>query len=139
MLLRFFQQHALAALTASVLLGLGARAVMRLIAWLSGLPGAFSAGGSFEVVLFGLLLGFPAAFVFLALRARLRTTQPWPGLLFGAGLFLLLAMFPPGSAQSAMAGTPDPPVATALLFLGLFALFGWLLELHWRRYQARRR
>ncbi len=127
----------MASLVAAIALGVGARIVMRIISWVSGLPGAFSAGGSFEVVLFGALIGFPIALGFFWVRDRVRARLPWPGLLLGASLFLVLALLPPGSARSAMAGTPDPPVVTALLFLGLCLLFGAGLEWRWMSWRRR--
>ncbi len=136
---RFLRHHALAALFAALALGVGARLVMRLISRASNLPGSYSTGGSVEVVIFGGLIGFPAALAFFALRQRVKTRLAWPGLAFGGMMFLGLALLPPSSARSAMANTPDPPVTTAVLFLTLFLLFGALLELHWWRWLERNR
>jgi len=132
------RHHGLAALIAGLGLGLGARIVMRVIAWSAGLPGSFSSGGSLEVVVFGALIGWPVGLTFYALRHRIRSRLPWPGLLLGGGLFLAFALVPPGSARSALAGTPDPPLLTGLLFLILFLLFGASLEWRWARWRRRR-
>lgn len=135
-LIDFLGAHFLAALLAAVMLGFGARAVMRVIALVSGLAGSFSAGGSSEVIFFGALVGLPIALGFFAVRGRVPLRSPYPGACLGLILFLALALRPPPSAQSALAGTPDPPVVTALLFCGLFLLFGIGLEWRWQRWKS---
>ena len=121
-------------LLSGVLLGLGARGVMRAIAIESGLPVAFSLMGSVDVVAFGTMIGAPVAFVFLILRGRLSVRRPWAGMGCGLLLFLILALFPPPSARSAMTGTPDAPAATAFAFALLFALWGIFVDSLSRRY-----
>lgn len=135
-LIGFLGAHFLPALFAGIMLGFGARAVMRVIALASGLPGSFSVGGSSEVILLGALVGLPIALGFFALRGRVPLRTPYPGAFLGILLFLALALRPPPSARSALAGTPDLPVATALLFCGLFLLFGIGLEWRWARWQS---
>lgn len=68
--------------------------------------------------------------VFLG-RWHWRLGAPWAGVLTGLGFFAAFALLPPTSARSALAGTADPPILTALLFAGLFLLFGLALELCW--------
>jgi len=132
-MLMLLRRHGVAALIAGIALGVGARFVMRVIAWISGMPGAFSPGGSLEVIVFGALIGVPVALVFFGLRRRVPVAPPWPGPVTGAGLFAVLALMPPPAAQSALTGTPDPPVVTALLFLMLCVCFGAGLEWRWQR------
>ena len=109
-------------------LGVAGRIAMRFVARESGLLGAFSVGGSLEVVAFGALLGAPIAWLFFALRPRVHLRSPWAGVLAGCGLFLVLSLVPPPAARSALAGTPDTPAATALTFAVLFVGWGWILE-----------
>ncbi|MGH7720786.1 MAG: hypothetical protein ACREON_18310, partial [Gemmatimonadaceae bacterium] len=112
--------------------------VMRVIALSAGGAGAFSIGGSAEVVLFGIALGAPVALVFFALRQRIPLPAPWGGIAVGLMLFAMLALIPPPAAQSALAGTPDPPALTASLFGALFAAYGGVLDWWWRRLRAAR-
>lgn len=111
-----------------VVLGAGARVVMRFVALESGIAAGFSTGGSLEVVVFGALVGAPAAWLFFTLRPRLALPAPVPGLLSGLTLFAVLALAPPPAARSALADTPDTPLATAVAFAVLFALWGVGLE-----------
>jgi hypothetical protein len=114
---------------AGVMLGLAARVVMRLVALESGLDPGFSLGGSLEVMAFGGLVGAPAAAAFLIVRGRLLVAGWWPGLVFGAALFVALTLAQPPAARSAMAGTPDTPAATVLAFAAMFV--GWGGSLEW--------
>jgi hypothetical protein len=116
-----------------IVLGIAARLVMRFIALESGLPGSYSLGGSLEVAAFGAMLGTPLAFAFLMLRRWFFIPPPWAGLLFGLALFAVLSILRPPSAQSALAGTPDTPMATGLAFALLFVLWGIGLDLIGRR------
>lgn len=124
----FLQSYWLSSVLSGIGLGIGARVVMRIVAWSSGLAGSFSLGGSRDVVLFGVLIGTPFALLFFAARERFAWPRAWSGRLAGGTLFAFLAFIPPGSARSALAATPEPPLQTALLFAVLFVLFGWTLE-----------
>jgi hypothetical protein len=121
-------QRLLYALLAGLTFGVAARIVMRVIAVLAGGTEGFSWGGSIEVVALGLLIGAPIALFFLALRSRLEWAPPWPGVALGAALFVATALQPLPSAESALAGTNDPPLATAALFAALWIGYGLLLE-----------
>lgn len=116
------------AIIAGLVFGVAARIVMRMIAVLAGSTEAFSWGGSIEVVVMGLLIGTPIALFFLALRSRLEWAPPWAGVALGASLFAATALRPLPSSQSALAGTNDPPLATAALFAALWIGYGLLLE-----------
>jgi hypothetical protein len=113
---------------AGLALGIAARVVMRLIAVLAGSTEGISWGGSISVVAMGLLIGTPIALFYLTLRSRLEWPAPWPGVVLGASLFAATALRPLPSAQSALAGTNDPPLATAALFAALWIGYGLLLE-----------
>src|SRR5262245_26635000 len=100
---------------------------MRLVSLESGGAPEFSPGGSIEVVLFGLLLGAPAALLLLVARSRW-TLPAWSGVVVGLTMFGVLALVPPDPARSALAATPDSPAATAALFALAFASYGALLD-----------
>ena len=109
-------------------LGIAARVVMRFVALESGMSGNFSIGGSLEVVAFGAILGVPIAFLFFALRRRVKMGRPWPGVICGLALFAVVAVVPPPAARSALTATPDTPAATALAFAALCVAWGVWLE-----------
>jgi hypothetical protein len=122
------------ATAAGVALGVAARVAMRVVAWQAGVSASFSFGGSLEVVLFGAMIGAPAALVYWACRRRFDLPQ---GSGIAAGLLLLaaLAAWPPPAARSALGGTPDARPATALAFAAAFATYGLVLDLLWTRNQ----
>ncbi len=117
-----------ASCVSGLVLGLAARAVMRFVALESGLPNGFSIGGSLEVVAFGAILGAPIAFLFFALRRRIKMGRPWPGVILGSLLFGIVTGVPPPAARSALTATPDTPAATALAFAVVFVAWGLWLE-----------
>lgn len=114
----------LGSVAAGVGLGIAARVLMRVIALEAGLPGAYSFGGSFEVVLFGLIVGAPIALAFRLVRPRIPLRRPFAGLALGTVMTVVLALLPPASARSALQGTPDTPVLTFAGFWLLFTLWG---------------
>ena len=115
---------------AGVWLGVAARIAMRLIALQAGLVGGFSSGGSLEVILFGAMFGAPVALVTWSCRSKWRLPI-WFGIIVALALFFLLTMFQPSAARSALGGTPDKPLWTALLFAAAFASYGALLDAIW--------
>lgn len=118
-----------AALIAGIVLGVDGRIVMRLVAVEAGVPGAFSPGGSLEVVAFGAMLGAPLALLFWRVLPRLAWPFPAAGLSFGGVVIGALTLLPPPAARSALAGTADTPLITGGLFALLFLLWGAVLEL----------
>jgi hypothetical protein len=126
-----------ASLTAGLVLGAAARAVMRFVALESGIDTGYSLGGSLEVVAFGVLCGAPVALLFFALHPRLAGERWWlRGPTVSAALFAGLWLVPPPAAQSALAGTPDTPQATAAAFAALLGAWGVWLEWAARRWFA---
>lgn len=117
-----------------IALGVAARVVMRFVALESGLPGSYSLRGSLEVAGFGTLLGTPLAFAFFLFRPKVALAAPWAGLIFGLALFGVLSVLRPPSAESALAGTPDTPSATAIAFALLFVLWGMGVDVLSRRF-----
>lgn len=94
------------------------------------MAGGFSSGGSLEVILFGAMVGVPVALVTWSCRSKWRLPI-WFGTIVGLVLFFLLAMFQPSAARSALGGTPDKPLWTALLFAAAFVSYGALLDAIW--------
>jgi hypothetical protein len=103
---------------------------MRLIALETGMATGFSSAGSLEVILFGAMLGMPVALLAWTCRSKWRLPF-WFGTIVGLALFLLLAVFQPPAARSALGGTPDTPLWTALLFAAVFVSYGAVLDAIW--------
>lgn len=126
----------IAALLAGVLVGVAARLLMRLIAVQSGLAGEYTRHGTLAVVLFGTLVGGPLAAAFWLSRPRLPIRPPFAGLGLGALVTVLLILYPPPSARSALDATPDTPALTWLGFGLLLMAWGVALELMTRWVQG---
>lgn len=117
----------LAGLVGGLVLGIGGRLAMALIAVAAGRAPAFSLGGSAEVLLTGIAIGAPAGVVFIAARQYLSRLGRWKGALFGALVFVLLVLVPPPAARSAAAGVGQLPL-TLGLFGALFMVHGMVVE-----------
>lgn len=126
------------AVVAGLLLGLGARLVMRGLAWLSGSPGGFSRGGSVEIVVFGAMLGAPIALAVFAIRQWRRWEHAWIGVWVALALYLGAAARPSPSARSALAASPLAPWQIFLAFGLVFLAFGAWIDLRWHRATGRR-
>lgn len=119
------------ALLAGLALGVASRAAMRVVALQSGVDPGFSAGGSGEVILFGAIVGAPAAMVYWICRWRYGLPTG-SGVVAAVVLFLVMAAWPPPAARSALRDTPDTPLATAVLFALAFVVYGVVLDVLWR-------
>ncbi len=128
----------IASLCAGVWLGVAGRAAMRVVALEAGVNPEFSAGGSLEVVAFGVILGAPVALAVWGCRARWPLPS-WTGVAIGVLLFSIMALVQPPAARSALAGTPDSPVLTAWLFGLAFVSYGAVLDALWHWTLARSR
>jgi len=124
------------ALCAGVWLGVTARIAMRFIALEAGMAPGFSSGGSLEVILFGAMIGMPIALLVWICRAKWRLPF-WFGTFVGLALFLVLAVFQPPAARSALAGTPDKAWWTTVLFAAVFVLYGAVLDAIWALRKSR--
>lgn len=122
----------LAGLAGGLVLGVGGRVAMRLIALGAGLEPGFSWGGTGEVVATGLLIGVPAAIAFVALRRFIPGPGIWRGAAFGALLFLALVAVPLPAAELASESV-GRLLLTVGLFGPLFLLYGVVIELVLRR------
>ncbi len=124
-----------AGLVGGLVLGLGGRIVMRVLALITGTGGGFSVGGTLEVVLTGLVIGLPAALLFSVVRGFIPGSGWWKGPAFGAALLLSLVLLPPPAARSAAAGLGHLPL-TVTLFGVLFVLYGLIVEAAIRRWTS---
>lgn len=125
-------------ITGGVVLGIGGRAVMRVIALAAGLSPGFSLGGTVEVALTGLIIGVPAALAFVLLRRFFPRQTIVAGALFGAMLFAGLAVLPPPAARSAAASV-DRIGLTLAAFAPLFIFYGIAVAWLAGRMESRRR
>jgi hypothetical protein len=123
------------AVAAGIVLGVTSRIAMRLVALQAEVGPEFSLGGSIEVVLFGVLVGAPAALAFWACRNRF-ALPAWSAILAALLVFAGLVVWQPPAAQRALLGTPDAPIATVAVFAAAFVLYGIALELFWRLKQS---
>lgn len=105
-----------------VLLGIGARVGMRVIAVSSGQAPTFSIEGSIAVSLLGALTGVLIAMVFLLARTTLPTRRWLRGTLFWAFCGAL-----------ALRGLRPVTMLNAGIFLPLFLVHGVLLHIFWCR------
>jgi hypothetical protein len=110
------------ALLGFLILGLGARAGMRVVALASGQAPSFTIEGSLAVGLLGALTGAVIAALFLALRAAL------PGRRWLRG-----ALFWTICGALALRGLRPVSLLNAGIFLPLFLLHGVLLHTFWCR------
>lgn len=122
---------------AGLLLGVGARVAMRVLAWLSGAAGGYSSGGSVEIVIFGALVGTPVALAVFTLRQWRRWRHGWVGLWTALLLFAALAAMPSPSARSALAASPLSGATILLVFAAVFVVFGLWIDLRWHRQVGR--
>jgi hypothetical protein len=118
----------LISLTAGILLGVGGRLAMWVLALIALGSSGFSFGGTLEVIVSGLLFGVPAALVYALLRKKIGTPALWKGACFGLLFFVLLVIFPPPAAVSASSGLRHVLHITLILFGVLFAAYGIILE-----------
>lgn len=117
----------LASLVGGLWLGVLGRAIMVAIALAAGHPLRWSWGGSLEIVGFGLLLGGGVTAAWMVLRYWFPLLRSGRGAILGAGLLLALALRPPPSAESALAGVGQRTLSF-LLFGLLLVSFGFLVE-----------
>ena len=113
------------ALIGLVVLGIGGRVAMRVIAEASTGSGSFSPSGTFTVVAMGVFSGIAGAVLLLIARTTVWRWPPAPTLVFH-GLLLLVTL----------RGLRPLDEQRLLLFLPLVAAFGMLLQ--WRTWQYRR-
>jgi ABC-type polysaccharide/polyol phosphate export permease len=116
-----------------LILGIGGRLVMSLIAWRAGIPVGYTVGGTLEVIMTGVLFGLGGGLIYATLVAVARSDRPAVGAAFGALYFAALVLYPPPAARSAAAGVPQQRVLVLLAFGALFVAYGVTLAALMRR------
>jgi len=119
----------IAGLAGGLVLGLGGRIIMRILAIVAQTGAGFSVGGTIEVLLTGVFIGVPAALVFVFVRKHIPLPGLQRGVLFGVVLFLLLVLVPPPAARSASSGLTEVAPYTLGLFGVLFVVYGIVVEM----------
>ena len=109
----------------ALILGVGGRISMRLIAEATTGTGGFSVGGTLTVVFLGVVSGALGALILLGARALLRRWSPAPTILYWTALLAI-----------SLRGLRPVDQLRAILFLPLVAAFGALLQ--WRTWRYRR-
>ncbi len=109
----------------AIVLGIGGRVLMRIIALANGSAGGFSIAGSLEVVAAGALFGALGGLVLLILdRARLHRRR---AVILTVALFLIIGLAS-DAARGAASRIPAPERWLALgAFAGLLLLYSMLL------------
>lgn len=117
----------------TIILGIGGRLAMRLIAIVGGLPGGFSWGGSLEVVALGLLIGLLSGAIFGMIDKLGFQKKAYSGLLYGTLVFGSIIILPI-EGKGAAAGFPQLLLIIYLIFGILFLLYGWALAILFDRW-----
>ncbi|MDH3710540.1 MAG: hypothetical protein OER04_11660 [Cyclobacteriaceae bacterium] len=114
------------AMVGTVVLGIGGRLIMRIIALIGGVTPGASLGGSLEVMAFGSLTGILAGAGYTLIR-RILPGKAWlKGTLFGLLIYAVLLVIPFDSKLAAK-GFLQLTVLIHLLFGGLCVVFGLVL------------
>jgi hypothetical protein len=125
----------LSAIAGGFVLGIGGRIIMTLIAISEGSVESPTLGGSIEVLLTGIIIGVPARLVFSGLRKYLPFKGLWRGALWGAVLFMILVVFVPEPASSAISGIGSHIIPLTIGLFGLlFIVYGLVMEAVIRRW-----
>lgn len=111
------------ALVGTLIIGLGGRLAMRVIALMGGLSGGFSWGGTIEVVLLGLIIGAISGGLYGLVRNYFFSNQWLAGALFGLFVFLAILLLPI-DGKGAAKGFPDLKIVVYLIFGVLHLAFG---------------
>ena len=124
---------ALASLTAGFVAGIGARIIMRIVAVTSHMPPQFSIGGTLNIIINGIVIGFFVGFIITSLtivvcnspKARKYLPGPiWRGLI--VGIFLLLIFGLPLFLSSSF---PNPDINFGIPLLNK-SMFGALIVIY---------
>lgn len=107
-----------------LILGIGGRLVMSLIAWRAAIPVGYSVGGTLEVIITGVLFGLGGGLIYGTLAAVWRLDRRSIGAVFGLLYFAGLALYPPPAARSAASGVPQQRPLVLFAFGALFVAYG---------------
>lgn len=111
-----------------VVLGIGGRLLMRGIAVATGTGTGFSWGGTFEVILFGAIVGLAAGLVYSLILTRFIKKPVWRAVVLGLGAYLVLAVLPYDVKMAITAFPESVWFPITLSFAVLFLLFGLGVE-----------
>lgn len=111
----------------AVVLGVGGRLAMRLVALMASTPTGFTMGGTLEVIGTGTLMGAASGPLYVFLRQVVPSPRLVKGAAFGALLFVCLVALPPPAARSAVSGIGHPLTPILFLFGALFVGYGLAL------------
>ena len=120
-------------ITGTVVLGIGGRVIMRLIALIGGLEGGYSWGGTIEVVAVGSIIGIISGAGIGLLRKVGSANGLVMGLVYGALTYLIVLVIPIDGKKAAL-GFPDLRIVVYLLFGGLFLLYGLIFTILYDRF-----
>lgn len=127
--LRSLLRPALVGTAAGILvLGVGGRVAMRVIALGGGAEPVFSIGGSVEVLAAGAWRGAVGGLLYWLVASLIRWTVPWRGLVTGALLFLVATLTLRPSLREQVAALDAAPLALGL-FGSVFLLYGLAVDL----------
>jgi hypothetical protein len=110
-------------LTGVVILGVGGRIAMRVVALLARAEPGFSFGGTLEVLSFASLVGLASGPVFATMGKRSPGSELLKGAVFGALVFFVVVLLP-GEAKNAAFAFPELFPVTIAMFAALFIAFG---------------
>lgn len=129
----------LSSLIAGLIVGIGARLVMRIVAITAHIPLTFTFDGTFGLVMIGFFVGFIAGFVYLICililysSAKVRKHFPgpiWRGLAFGVLLLVLTQVIIYVNSQSLVGDINlGIPLLNKALFAALALVYGLALGL----------
>ena len=122
----------------ALVLGVGGRLVMSIIAAMGGLRPVWSLGGASEVVVFGAFVGAGCGLILGLVEAKLPGGSLAKGLIVGVLLFGAMVLVQPSSARSAMAGFTQLTGPVMLLFGMISLVFGVMLAVVFERLKKRR-
>jgi hypothetical protein len=121
-----------------VVLGLGGRLAMRVLALVAGRPTHFGLGASLGIVLIGGILGVLASIGYLLVGRRAPGTPALRGALYGTVLFAVLIPLQPAAIQEEIGALRGHLVVAGLCFWTACVGYGVLLAILVSRWTSAR-
>jgi peptidoglycan/LPS O-acetylase OafA/YrhL len=121
-----------------IVLGIGGRVVMSMIALLAHQQPGWTPGGTLEVLAFAALIGLPSGLFFGAVGHYLPGNDMLKGSVFGALVFVVVVLIPMEAKNAAFAFPELLPV-TVTMFAALFVSYGMALALTIKQFSQSRR
>ncbi|MGI9551192.1 MAG: hypothetical protein ACR2MT_08340 [Aurantibacter sp.] len=115
-----------------LIIGMGGRLAMRIIALLGGQQGGFSWGGTLDVVAFGLITGAISGVIYGMIEKYGFSTKLLNGGLYGILLFVALLVLPIEGKGAAKA-FPDLQLSIYLIFGVTLIVYGIILAYAYKR------